>query len=268
MWAKVSIEVHRSTYGFTDPTQSHLKLEYSIGSRFVRTCIDTYPERTWMIKKISDHSLGCANAVLGADMMCLCWFANLLPIVFSMKPSHALLSNALVFALVAGALIICDTEQVQMFAVLFVQLMSGLSGALLSKMCYRLEMNRFLDSKSTAALAAKSRAMLHSFIPRSILPRLEGGAGAGMICAHIPDAVVMFCSVELPAGPPPAGGLPREAFRLLHALYCRFDDEVQRFGMFKYQVAGPLPPPPLPSSRLRSLRARDPAGAIAAAAVG
>ena len=84
LWAKVSIEVHRSTYGFTDPTQSHLKLEYSIGSRFVRTCIDTYPERTWMIKKISDHSLGCANAVLGADMMCLCWFANLLPIVFSM----------------------------------------------------------------------------------------------------------------------------------------------------------------------------------------
>jgi hypothetical protein len=234
LWAKVSVEIHRSTYGFADPNKAHLRLGYSTGWKISRTCIDTNPGKTWMVRRISDHSIGCNNTMLGADIICLCWFANLLPVVFSMRPSQALLCNMLVFALVTIALIICDTEAAQMFAVLFIQLMSGLCGAMLAQICYRLEMQRYLDSKHTISLATKNRTMLYTFIPKCVISRLPNSTNGDMICANIPEAVIMFCSLEHQEALD--AHFSHETFRYLHALFCKFDDAVQHFGMFKYQV--------------------------------
>ena len=237
LWAKVSIEIHRSTYGFSDPDQIHLKLGYSVGSYFTRTCIDTDPNKTWTARKISDRSVGCNNAVLGADIMCLCGFSCLLPAVFSMPPRLALLCNMLVFALVAVALLVCNTTGFQLFSVLLVQLISGLSGAFLAEICHNIEIQQFLDSKRTAALAAKNRALLNAFIPKSVVPRLVNTNDGEFICANISEVAIMFCKVK--SYEELNRDFSLQTFRVFQDLFCKFDDAVQRFGMYKYQVQLP-----------------------------
>ena len=121
-----------------------------------------------------------------------------------------------------------------MFAVLFIQLMSGLCGAMLVQTCYWLEMQRYLDSKHTMSLATKKRTMLYTFIPKCVISRLPNSTNGDMICANIPEAVIMFCSLEHQEALD--AHFSHETFRYLHALFCKFDDAVQHFGMFKYQV--------------------------------
>ena len=105
--------------------------------------------------------------------------------------------------------------------------------------CYLHEKQRFLAAKHIRVLADKNRTLLCSFIPESVLGKAPSSSAA-MVGAHIQDVVIMFCSLQ-PQAELSKDFSPR-TFHLLHDIVCRFDDAVERFGMFKYQVALPFTP--------------------------
>eukprot|EP00291_Cryptomonas_curvata_P030749 CAMPEP_0172211478 /NCGR_PEP_ID=MMETSP1050-20130122/36424_1 /TAXON_ID=233186 /ORGANISM="Cryptomonas curvata, Strain CCAP979/52" /LENGTH=264 /DNA_ID=CAMNT_0012891933 /DNA_START=224 /DNA_END=1015 /DNA_ORIENTATION=+ len=225
LWAKVCIELHRSSFGFSDPDHTHIRLEYVFnGLESTRVCNDMDPYRTWTVTKISDQGISCVSSVLGAELMCLLGFANLLPVVFGLKPGFARLSNTLVFIL-----------RWPLITVLLVQMASGMSGAYMAGRCYLHEKQRFLMAKRIGVLSDKNRSLLCSFIPESVICKAPSSRAA-MVGAHIQDVVIMFCSLQ------PQAALSKDfsarTFHLLHEIVCRFDDAVERFGMFKYQFVG------------------------------
>jgi hypothetical protein len=222
-------------FGFADLDYNHIKLEFGfMRLRPTRVCNDTDPFRTWMVTKMSDQSIGCVSSILGAEIMCLYGFANLLPIVFGMKPGFALLSNILVFFIVGMALVVSGTQGWPLVTVLLVQTASAISGAYTAGRCYVHEKQRFLEEKHIRVLAGKNRTLLCNFIPENVIGKMPS-SGTAMIGAHIQEAVVMFCSLH------PQTEFSKHCsahtFHVLHEIICTFDDAVERFGMFKYQVA-------------------------------
>ena len=164
--------------------------------------------------------------------------ANWSSLVPGLEPPTAHIETDAALALiVAVALLVCNTTGFQLFSVLLVQLISGLSGAFLAEICHNIEIQQFLDSKRTAALAAKNRALLYAFIPKSVVPRLVNTNDGEFICANISEVAIMFCKVK--SYEELNRDFSLQTFRVFQDLFCKFDDAVQRFGMYKYQVQLP-----------------------------
>jgi class 3 adenylate cyclase len=98
----------------------------------------------------------------------------------------------------------------------------------------------FLVVKRTQLTAERNRALIHTFIPRNVLPRLASHppshGGGEPLAAPIPACTLMFCRLEPQED---LQALPTaELLLLLDTLFAQLDAQVARFGMLKYQHVG------------------------------
>eukprot|EP00292_Cryptomonas_paramecium_P022303 CAMPEP_0113699540 /NCGR_PEP_ID=MMETSP0038_2-20120614/23388_1 /TAXON_ID=2898 /ORGANISM="Cryptomonas paramecium" /LENGTH=164 /DNA_ID=CAMNT_0000622957 /DNA_START=590 /DNA_END=1080 /DNA_ORIENTATION=- /assembly_acc=CAM_ASM_000170 len=91
-------------------------------------------------------------------------------------------------------------------------------------------------AKEAKFAAERNRNLLHTLIPKDVLPRLAAHSGDSMLGTTIPHCTVMFCSLvfETDVAPP----FSPEMFAFLHEVVSTLDRAVERSGMFKYQHVG------------------------------
>ncbi len=169
----------------------------------------------------------------------------MLPAFFRMRWRYALLVTVINALMLAAAVLGVGSRTWMLFTAILFQAAAGFSAVLICKNRERLARGQFSMAKETDNAARQNRVLLHTLIPEDVLGRLAVHTGDDMLGTHIPECTVMFCVLDPQAELQAA--LSEEFFDFLSFVFCRFDDAVEQYGMFKYQHVvrrlAPLPQP-------------------------
>jgi class 3 adenylate cyclase len=215
-----------------------LKINYS-GSWPVRKCNDSDPLETWTSLAMRSPFISCNNSLFSGDVLSKLIsisFSTPLLLQFDHKTATYLTIVLGVMFTVAGILLGSG------WGVAFPLTVQLAMGMVAIHCCYvrvNLAKQSFLIVKRTQLTAERNRALIHTFIPQNVLQRLtvqEGPEPDAMLSSSIPYCTVMFCCLE------PQEELqvtPTENFvRLMNSIFSQFDEQVEQYGMFKYQHVG------------------------------
>jgi class 3 adenylate cyclase len=233
-------EVHRSQSDSSSfPVK--LKIDYS-GSWPVRSCNDTDPVETWTSLAMRSQIISCSNSLFSGDVLSQLFSFYTLPFMCKLHHRAAMYITIVLGIIYTGACLLLGSSW-GIGLPLAAQLAAGLVTVHYCRRRMHLAKQSFVVVKRTQLTAERNRALIHTFIPKNVLPKLAShpqsqgsGGSAEMLGASIPACTVMFCRLE----PQEAlQSLPTEDFlRLLHAVFSQLDEQVGRFGMFKYQHVG------------------------------
>ena len=218
-----------------------LKIDFS-GSWPVRICNDTDPLETWTSLAMQSQIISCSNSLFSGDIVSQLISFFTLPFMCQLHYRAAIYITIALGIIFTSACLMLGSSWGIGFP-LAAQLAAGLVTV---QYCHRriiLAKQSFAVVKRTQQTAERNRALIHTFIPKNVLPKLashpqiQGSGGSHeMLSASIPACTVMFCCL----GPQEAlHSMPTEDFlRLIDAVFSQFDEQVERFGMFKYQHVG------------------------------
>ena len=241
IWFSFIREILRSQ--FQDLSISTVEWRIDFSSPIpTRVCNDSNPIRTWREWPYLGEAVGCNNLILSGNVVGLYAFLAMLPAVFRMNWRFAVsITIILGLILVVAVLSVGSRTWILLSALLF-QSCAGLTAALACKNREFLAREQFSMAKKTDLAAQQNRVLLHTLIPEDVLDRIATRkAGDSLLGTQIPACTVLFCSLEPQAEL--QGALSEELFDFLSCVFCRFDDAVEQYGMFKYQhvVRRPLP---------------------------
>ena len=196
IYPQVLTEYRRSRFQYQELKHITWGIDY-FGLLPVRTCTDSDPVRTWTHGPLRVHSVGCNSMLLGAGNSLSYFLLSLLPPVVNMRRNAALVASFANLLLLVVALAItgawCSAPAA---AAVTIHICSGLAAAYLCMNNEASAQQHFAVSKRVRFLAARSRALLHTFIPQDVADRLPLHATAEMLGAAVDGAVVMFCALE------------------------------------------------------------------------
>ena len=237
--AQAGTEVRRSIFQYQATTHIQWKIDF-VGTLPSRACHDSNTSRTWLDGELSLQNVGCNNLVLGGGSVCTYLLDTLMPPIYNMHPSAALLSTAIhVAILLAAAFAGGTSDSPALFSAVSLIGFAGLSSAYLCAARRAEARSLYAASKHIRELSSRNRRLLCSFIPLDVLTRLEAqppGASGELVGADVDPALVLFCTLEprqsLRAEP------PAPLLRELDRVFADFDAVVARSGLFKYQHVG------------------------------
>ena len=235
VFPRAMIEVRRGW--FQDDAQPHIQWKVSyLGPIPARECIDTDPARTWSPNVTTMESIGCNNAIFGFLPCTACFLFNILPPVLRLRQSTVICTSLGNFVIIFSALIATGSE----WSSSITPLMNLLAASVLAYHFCGVRQSRsrmsFAACKRITSIRESSRSLLYRFIPEAVFSRISDVSG-DEIGVPIEHCIVMFSSLHPQTALQDSFSEP--LFHRLHALFSKFDDAVQRRGMFKYQHVGP-----------------------------
>jgi class 3 adenylate cyclase len=240
MLPHIVAEVHRSqSDNFLYSVQ--LKIDYT-GSWPVRSCNDTDPVETWTSLAMRSPIISCSNSLFSGDILSQFLSFFIVPFLCQMHHRVAIYLTIALGIIFTVACLLLGSGWGMVFP-LAAQLAVGLVTIQYCHVRLKLAKQSFAIVKRTQLTAERNRALIHTFIPKNVLLKLalhpevqEDRKPDAMLSASIPYCTVMFCCLEPQQDLQAA---PTEDFvHLMNTIFSKFDEQVERFGMFKYQHVG------------------------------
>ncbi len=214
-----------------------LKINYS-GPWPVRLCNDIDPLETWTSLAMKSPFITCNNVMLSGDTLSRLIVFAATPFVFQFESRAAMYFACLLSVIFTVACVLLGSGWGIAFP-LTVQLAVSVTGIHYSHIRSNLSRQWFVILKRTQLTAERNRALIQTFIPKNVLQKLELKEyleSDAMLSASIPCCTVMFCCLE------PQDDIQEapteDVLRLMNTIFSQFDEQVERFGMFKYQHVG------------------------------
>ena len=240
MLPHIAAEVHRSqSDNFLSSVQ--LKIDYT-GSWPVRSCNDTDPMETWTSVAMRSPIVSCSNSLFSGDILSQLISFWTVPYLCQMHYRVAIYLTIVLSIIFTVACLLLGSGWGIAFP-LAAQLAVGLVSIQYCHVRLKLAKQSFAIVKRTQLTTERNRALIHTFIPKNVLHKLASHPEVkrdrepdDMLSASIPYCTVMFCCLEPQADLQAA---PTEDFvSLMNTIFSKFDEQVERFGMFKYQHVG------------------------------
>ena len=212
----------------------HIHWEINHGRLLLdRACKDQDPVRSWTFQKDDSGVVGCESRTLSARCLVFCILLTMCPIFLEFEPKRTLQLSFVQAALLSVSSLSIGCPWASILVVVVFQLSVGLVASYICQCQNAASIRQSILSAETQKAWEDNRKLLNSLIPENILEKVESSASGEIKPALIPRCSLMFCMLE--RREELQNQSSEHIFSLLSAVFCDFDDEVSRFGMYKYQ---------------------------------